>query len=60
MTQISIVTKNTEQNQQLRSELLGDWYNYEPKDTALDSRQVDHWLVQLDESPKLLSPQPLT
>ena len=60
MTQISIVTKNTEQNQQLRSELLGDWYNYEPKDTAQASRQADHWLDHLDESPKLPGPQPLT
>ena len=59
MPQMSVITKNSEQDQQLRSELLGDWYNYEPKDTALDSRQVDHWLDRLDESLKLLSSQPL-
>jgi hypothetical protein len=56
---MSIVTKNSEQNQHLRSELPGDWYNYEPKNTAQDSRQADHWLDHLDESPKLLSLQPL-
>ena len=59
MPRMSIVTKNSEQDQQLWSELLGDWYNYEPKDTAQDSRQANHWLDHLDESPKLLSLQSL-
>jgi hypothetical protein len=55
MSQQSIVTKNPKRDQQLRNELPGDWYNYEPKDTALDAGQVNHWLDQPDEYLRLLS-----
>jgi hypothetical protein len=59
MPQKSIVTRNSEQDQQLQNELLGDWYNYEPEDMEIDSRQVNHWLDSRDQSLKLLSPQRL-
>jgi len=55
MSQASIVTKNPEQDQQLRKELLGDWYNYELKDTEQDARKVNHWLDQPDEYLKRLN-----
>ena len=55
MLQQSVVTRNPKQDQQLQNELLGDWYNYEPKDTALDARKVNHWLDQPDEYLKRLN-----
>jgi hypothetical protein len=49
----NVVAGIPQQDRQLRMELLGDWYNYEPKDAELDAEKVDHWLTRLEESLKL-------
>jgi hypothetical protein len=49
----NVVANIPEQGRQLRMELLGDWYNYEPKDAELDAEKVNHWLGRLEECLKL-------
>jgi hypothetical protein len=53
MPQENMVTEISELDRQIRSELLGDWYNYEPDDTEPDSLRLNHWLDPLNESMKL-------
>ena len=53
MPQENMAVKTMELEQPLRSELLGDWYNYEPEDTEYDSLRLNHWLDPLNESMKL-------
>jgi hypothetical protein len=55
MPQQSVITKNPEQDQQRQNELLGDWYNYDLKDTTRDDRQINHWLDQPDEGLRRLN-----
>lgn len=43
------VAEFQEKIQHVRQELLGEWYNYEPKDAVLTGRQIDHWLSLLEE-----------
>jgi len=49
----NVVASIPEQGRQLRMELLGEWYNYAPKDAELDAEKVDHWLTRLEECLKL-------
>lgn len=41
---------NSEQTRQLREELPGSWYNYEPSEITLDTQEFDHWLSRLEET----------
>ncbi len=39
---------HSEKTSQLREELPGCWYNYEPSVITLDVQEFDHWLGRLD------------
>jgi len=41
---------NSKQIRQLREELPGSWYNYEPSEITLDTQEFDHWLSRLEET----------
>ena len=41
---------NSGQTRQLREELPGPWYNYEPSEITLDAQEFDHWLSRLEET----------
>jgi len=40
------------QTRQLREELPGPWYNYEPDEITLDLQEFNHWLNRLDQQLK--------
>ena len=41
---------NSAQTRQIREEMPGSWYNYEPSEITLDTQEFDHWLSQLEYS----------
>jgi hypothetical protein len=52
-----LTLNNSAQTLQVREELQGSWYNYEPSVITLDTQEFDHWLSKIDETEFALRPQ---
>lgn len=50
MHNIQLTMNNSASARQLREELPGSWYNYEPSEITLDTQEFDHWLSRLEEN----------
>lgn len=49
MSNSQLSLDSPEQTRQLRKELPGPWYNYEPSEITLDTQEFDHWLSRLED-----------
>lgn len=50
MSNSQLSLDSPEQTRQLRKELPGPWYNYEPSAITLDTQEFDHWLGRLEKT----------